>query len=683
MQTPQAPKRPKTLTTHQHTREDEFYGLRDDERKDEAILKYLREENAFLEENLKRTDPLRETLFQEIKGRIKEKDLSVPYFDDDFWYYVRYEESMEYPIYCRKKGSLEASEEILLDANEEAKKYKYYQVGQIDVTDDGQWLAFSEDVIGRRQYRIRFMRLGEKRELLPHVLDEANGDLTWAGDNATLFYTVYDPDTLRGCKIFKFNLLKNEQGRSLVYHETDESYYTGISRSKSKQFLTIHLSSTTTTETLLIPANSPESEPVPFCPRQREHEYSVFHYPGEFFILTNWEAKNFRLMRVPEAQHADRNQWEELIPARENVFLEGLTVLDKFLVFEEREDGLLKLRVQSRTDGSEYFIPFDDPAYSAHAGINLDFSAHTLRYSYTSLRQPYQVLEFDLISKKKKILKEQEVVGGHDAEAYESKRLWATGEDGTKIPISLVYKKGYAKDGTMPLYTYAYGSYGISSDPGFSSTRLSLLDRGFAFAIFHVRGGEELGRKWYEDGRQLKKWNTFRDFVACTRYLHRLGYGSPANTVAMGGSAGGLLMGVLANEAPQHYQAIVAHVPFVDVVTTMLDASIPLTTNEYDEWGNPENTEFYNYMLSYSPYDNVRRGEYPHMLVTSGLHDSQVQYWEPTKWVACLRESKTDENLLLLHTNMEAGHGGASGRFQRLKEVAMEYAFILKVLGKA
>jgi len=399
--------------------------------------------------------------------------------------------------------------------------------------------------------------------------------------------------------------------------------------------------------------------------------------------LTNWEAKNFRLMRVPEAQHADRDQWEELIPARENVFLEGLTVLDKFLVFEEREDGLLKLRVQSRTDGSEYFIPFDDPAYSAHAGINLDFSAHTLRYSYTSLRQPYQVLEFDLISKKKKILKEQEVVGGHDAESYESKRLWATGEDGTKIPISLVYKKGYAKDGSMPLYTYAYGSYGISSDPGFSSTRLSLLDRGFAFAIFHVRGGEELGRKWYEDGRQLKKWNTFRDFVACTRYLQRLGYGSSANTVAMGGSAGGLLMGVLANEAPQHYQAIVAHVPFVDVVTTMLDASIPLTTNEYDEWGNPENTEFYNYMLSYSPYDNVRRGEYPHMLVTSGLHDSQVQYWEPTKWVAHLRESKTDENLLLLHTNMEAGHGGASGRFQRLKEVAMEYVFILKVLGKA
>jgi len=683
MQTPQAPKRPKTLTTHQHTREDEFYGLRDDERKDEAILKYLREENTFLEENLKSTDPLREELFQEIKGRIKEKDLSVPYFDDGFWYYVRYEEGMEYPIYCRKKGSLEASEEILLDANEEAKKYKYYQVGQIDVTDDGQWLAFSEDVIGRRQYRIRFMRLGEKRELLPHVLDEANGDLTWAGDNATLFYTVYDPDTLRGCKIFKFNLLKNEQGRSLVYHETDESYYTGISRSKSKQFLTVHLSSTTTTETLLIPANSPESEPVPFCPRQREHEYSVFHYPGEFFILTNWEAKNFRLMRVPEAQHADRYQWEELIPARENVFLEGLTVLDKFLVFEEREDGLLKLRVQSRIDGSEYFIPFDDPAYSAHAGINLDFSAHTLRYSYTSLRQPYQVLEFDLISKKKKILKEQEVVGGHDAEAYESKRLWATGEDGTKVPISLVYKKGYAKDGSMPLYTYAYGSYGISSDPGFSSTRLSLLDRGFAFAIFHVRGGEELGRKWYEDGRQLKKWNTFRDFVACTRYLHRLGYGSPANTVAMGGSAGGLLMGVLANEAPQHYQAIVAHVPFVDVVTTMLDASIPLTTNEYDEWGNPENTEFYNYMLSYSPYDNVRKGEYPHMLVTSGLHDSQVQYWEPTKWVARLRERKTDENLLLLHTNMEAGHGGASGRFQRLKEVAMEYAFILKVLGKA
>ncbi len=679
LQAPKAKQHQHFLDNHGHKRLDEFYWLRDDERKNPEILNYLKEENEYTEEVLSATGSLREDLFNEIKGRIKEKDLSVPYFEDGYWYYVRFEEGQEYPVYCRKKETLDAPEEILLDVNLEAKSYEYYSIGQIDVSDDGKWIAFSEDIVGRRQYRIRFKSL-ENNEVIGHILDQANGDLCWAADNQHIFYTVYDKKTLRGFQIYRYCPF-NDEAHQLVYTEEDESFYTGVSRSKSKAFITINLSSTTTTEVQLIPADQVFQPPIPFIERQRGHEYAVYHYSGSFFIISNLDnAKNFKLLQVDEEKHQDSKAWKEVIPHREDTLLEGLTVFDQYLVLEERQEGLLKLRVMARDGSQDYHIPFSDSAYTAYSGINLDFAAETYRLSYSSLRQPYQILEFKFSDQSKKVLKEQEVIGGYEAEKYLSERIWALGEDGVKIPISIVYPKTYKKDGSQPLYTYAYGSYGLNVDPVFSSTRLSLLDRGFAFAIFHVRGGEDLGRKWYETGRQMQKWNTFRDYVACTKHLNRLGFGTPANTFATGGSAGGLLMGVLANEASHLYKGIVAQVPFVDVVTTMLDPSIPLTTNEYDEWGNPENETFYDYILSYSPYDNIREGEYTNLFISSGLHDSQVQYWEPTKWCAKLRAKKTDDNLLLLYTNMDAGHGGASGRFERFKEVAMEYAFILNLL---
>lgn len=676
---PKARMIPVELEKHGDVRIDKYFWLR--ERENPEVIDYLTRENYYNEQMTAHTVPLQEKLFEEMKGRIKEDDSSVPYKLNGYWYITRYEKGKDYPIYSRKKDTLDAPEEVLFDVNEMAKGYDYYRLGGLNVSPDNKMIAFAVDTVSRRKYTIQIKNL-ETGEILPLKIKTTTGGSTWANDNKTLFYARKDSETLRSDKIYKHRLGTDPKKDELVFFEEDETFHTYVYKSKSDKYLIIGSDSTLTSEYRFLDANNPDGEFEVVQPRIRGVEYSIYHYEDHFYILTNKDgAHNFKLMKTPVTATGEEN-WVDIVTHSEDVLLEDIDIFKEYLVVSERSDGLNKIRV-SRWDGTDaYFLPFDNETYTAYTSTNPDFDTEILRYSYNSLTTPTQVVDFNMRTREKDVKKEMEVLGGDfRKENYVSERIWATARDGVKIPMTLVHKKGLEKDGSNPVLQYAYGSYGSTIDPYFSTARLSLLDRGFIFVLAHIRGGEYLGRKWYEEGKLLKKMNTFTDFVDCSLHLIQEKYTSAEHLYASGGSAGGLLMGVVANIAPQLYNGIIASVPFVDVVTTMLDETIPLTTGEYDEWGNPNILEFYHYMKSYSPYDNVIAQDYPNMLVTTGLHDSQVQYWEPAKWVAKLRELKTDNNKLLFHTNMEAGHGGASGRFEALKEVAEEYAFLLDLEG--
>jgi len=673
---PKAKKVKKELTAHGHTRVDNYYWLND--REDLEVISYLDEENAYTETVLKHTEEFQESLFDEIVGRIKQTDESVPYKRNGYFYYTRYEEGKEYPIHCRKKESMEADEEIMLNVNEMAEGYNYYSVSGLNVSPDNKLLAFGVDTVSRRQYDIHYKNL-ETGEILENKIPNTTGGGAWANDNQTFFYTIKDA-SLRAFKILKHNIFKPSTADVLVFHEDNDTFSTFVYSSKSRDYIFIGSGSTLSTEFRYLDADDPNGSFKIFQPRERDLEYSIDHFANHFYIRTNLDAKNFRLMKTPLAKTGKKN-WEEVIPNRDDTFLNGFELFENFLVLEERKAGLINLRVIKWKDNLGHYLNFGEPTYLAYLAYNPDMKTDVLRYGYTSLTTPNSTYDYNMVSKEKTLLKQTEVLGGFDPENYQSERHFVEARDGAKVPISLVYRKGVKKDGSAPLFLYGYGSYGYSMDAYFNSSRLSLLDRGFIYVIAHVRGGQEMGRYWYEDGKLLKKKNTFYDFIDCAEYLVDNKYTSPDKMFAGGGSAGGLLVGAVYNMRSDLFKGIIANVPFVDVVTTMLDESIPLTTGEYDEWGNPNEKEYYEYMLSYSPYDQVEAKDYTNMLVLTGLHDSQVQYWEPAKWVAKLRELKTDDNLVLLETNMDAGHGGASGRFQRYKETALEYAFMFDLLG--
>ncbi len=678
---PVATIKPDTISTkHGSFRIDNYYWLR--ERENPEVISYLEAENTYTDTLMADTKALQDKLFQEIKGRIKEDDESVPYKDGSYFYYSRYEKGGEYPIYCRKKNSLQAPEEVMINANERGKGHDYYNLAGMEVSDNEELVAFGEDTVSRRNYTLRIKNL-KTGEIYPDAIPNTEGgSYAWATDNKTIFYVLRHPETLLGYQVWRHELGTDRTKDVKIYEEKDDQFYMGLYRMKSKKYIAIVCDHNgVATEYQLLDASKPQGNFTVFLPRTHGHEYSVEHYQNKFYIRTNWQAQNFRLMEVPEAKTADQQAWTEVIAHRPDVYLEGMEVFVNHLVVEERKEGLLHLRVMNQKTHQEHYLNFGEPAYTAYASTNPDFNTTILRYGYTSLTTPQSTYDYHMDTKETTLMKQQEVVGGYNKDQYVSERVYATARDGARIPISIVYKKGFEKNGTQPLFQYAYGSYGASMDPTFSVARLSLLDRGFVYALCHIRGGQEMGRQWYENGKMLHKKNTFTDFVDCTDFLVKEKYSSYDHIYANGGSAGGLLMGAVANLAPEKYKAIIADVPFVDVVTTMLDESIPLTTGEYEEWGNPNEKQYYDYMLSYSPYDNVGKKNYPHMLVTTGLHDSQVQYWEPAKWVAKLRTLKTDKNVLLLKTNMEAGHGGASGRFRAITEVVFKYAFVLKLQG--
>ncbi|WP_299554919.1 S9 family peptidase [Seonamhaeicola sp.] len=676
---PVAKKEPKKLSIHDDTRIDNYYWL--NQRENQEVIDYLNAENAYTKQVMNHTESFQNTLFEEMKSRIKQDDTTVPYKLNGYWYKTRYEKDKDYPVYVRTKETIEAEEEILFDCNKMAADHTYFKLGGIAISPDNKLAAFTTDTVSRRQYTIQIKNL-VTGEVLDDKIMNTTGSVTWANDNKTLFYAIKDDVTLRSHKIFKHILGTGAEEDVEVFHETDDTYNTFVYKSKSRKYIVIGSSSTLSTEYRVLSADDPDGEFQVFQERQKDLEYSIAHYNGYFYIMSNSDgATNFKLSKTDE-HHTGINNWVDVIPHREDVLLEDIEIFKDYLVVNERENGLNKLRIISWDGKEDYYVSFNSETYTTYIGNNPDFNSHTLRYVYNSLTTPSSVIDYDLKTKQSEVKKEQEVLGGKfDKNNYDSTRIWATARDGVKIPISLVYKKGISLDGTNPLLQYAYGSYGSTIDPSFSTIRLSLLDRGFIYAIAHIRGGEYLGRDWYENGKLLTKKNTFHDFIDCSKYLIEQKYTSEEHLYAYGGSAGGLLMGAIINMNPELYNGILAAVPFVDVVTTMLDDTIPLTTGEYDEWGNPNNQEYYNYMKSYSPYDNIEAKAYPNMMVTTGLHDSQVQYWEPAKWVAKLRDLKTDSNLLLLYTDMDSGHGGASGRFESLKEIAMEYAFLLDLEG--
>lgn len=670
---------PTKLEKHGDIRIDNYYWL--NERENPEVIDYLNKENEYYQQSTAHTKDFQKSLYEEMKGRIKEDDSSVPYLYNGYYYITRFETGKDYPIYARKKGSLDAPEEIMFDCNEMAKGHNYFNLNGINISEDNKWAAFGTDTVSRRQYTIQVKNL-VTGEILPLKIENTTGGSTWAGDNKTLFYTRKDPVTLRSEKIYKHILGIGSENDALVYHEKDDTFSTYVYKEKSKKYIVIGSNSTLTSEYRILDAKKPDGEFKIFQPRTRGLEYDISHYGDKFYIVTNKDkATNFKLMETPEGKTGMEN-WKDVLEHREDVLVEGIDIFKNYLVISERSNGLNKIRIRPWDGNDEYYLPFESETYTAYTTTNVDFDTDVLRYGYQSLATPSSVIDFNMKTQEKTVKKEQAVLGGKfDKNNYEEKRVWATAQDGTKVPISMVYRKGIKQDGTNPLLLYAYGSYGASMDAYFSSIRLSLLDRGFIYAIAHIRGGEDLGREWYENGKLLKKKNTFTDFIDCSKYVIEQKYTSPEHLYAEGGSAGGLLMGAVVNMAPQLYNGVIAQVPFVDVVTTMLDDSIPLTTGEYDEWGNPNEKEYYDYMKSYSPYDNVVAQEYPNMLITTGLHDSQVQYWEPAKWVAKLRVTKTNNKQLYLDTNMEAGHGGASGRFEALKEVAKEYSFLLDLEG--
>ena len=675
IQPPVAIKKDHKMEKHGDIRNDEYYWMND--REDQQVLDYLNVENDYYNKMTAHTKDFQKSLFDEMKARIKEDDSSVPYFYNGYFYITRFEKGKDYPIYSRKKGSLAAKEEILFDCNEMAKGHSYFNLGGVNVSDDNKWVAFGVDTVSRRQYIIQIKNL-ETGEILEDKITNTTGSSTWASDNKTLFYTRKDEKTLRSDKIYRHVKASDASTDVMVYEEKDETFNTYVYRTKSKKFLVIGSGSTLTSEYQILEASYPEGKFRFFQKRQRGLEYSISHYDDYFYVVTNKDkATNFKLMKTNENKTSLEN-WTEVIGHRDEVLLEGVEIFKDYLVVEERSNGLNQIQIRPMNGEASYYLPFESETYTCYTTTNVDFNTELLRFGYQSLTTPSSLIDFNMKTKEKTVLKEQEVLGGKfDKNNYVEERIWADAADGTKIPMSMVYKKGMKKDGSNPFLLYAYGSYGSTIDPYFSTTRLSLLDRGFVYAIAHIRGGEYLGRPWYEGGKLLKKKNTFTDFIDCSKHVIAQKYTSADHLYAEGGSAGGLLMGAIVNMNPELYNGVIATVPFVDVVTTMLDDSIPLTTGEYDEWGNPNEKTYYDYMKSYSPYDNVKAQAYPNMYVSTGLHDSQVQYWEPAKWVARLRATKTDKNLLFLDTNMEAGHGGASGRFEALKEVAKEFAFLM------
>ena len=680
IEAPKAKRIPVKLEKHDDIRVDDYYWL--NQRDNKEVLAYLKEENNFYNALTDHTKSFQKELFEEMKGRIKEDDSSLPYKLNGYWYITRYEIGKEYPIYSRKKDNLEAAEEIMFNCNELAEGHEYFELRGVTVSPDNKLAAFGTDTISRRQYHIQIKNL-ETGEIYADKIDNTTGSAAWANDNKTLFYTKKDPVTLRSDKIYKHVLGNPSEKDELIFHEQDSTFNTFVYKSKSKKYIIIGSYSTLTSEFQILNANNPNGDFKLFSEREKGLEYSVYHFENNFYILTNRDkATNFKLMKVDEKNTSSEN-WEEFISHRPTILLEDIEIFKDYYVLTERDNGLSKLKITKWDDSDSYYIPFDSETYVAYPYANPDFDTDNFRYVYNSMTSPYAIIDFNMDTKVKEIKKEQEVLGGKFNKAnYRSERIWAEARDGAKVPISLIYHKDTELDGSSPLLQYGYGSYGSTSDPYFSSVRLSLLDRGFIFAIAHVRGGEYLGRPWYEAGKLLNKKNTFTDFIDCSKFLIEKKYTSKEHLYAYGGSAGGLLMGAIVNMNPELYNGVIAAVPFVDVITTMLDDSIPLTTGEFDEWGDPNNKEHYDYMKSYSPYDNVLAKDYPNMLVTTGLHDSQVQYWEPAKWVAKLRVHKTDENKLFLYTNMDAGHGGASGRFEALKETAKEYSFLIDLEGK-
>ena len=682
---PVAAVRPHLVSSPHGQRSDPYYWLRDDERSDPDVLADLKAENAYHALHQAPLKPLEEAIYAEIIARLKQDDSTVPYLKNGYWYYIRFEPGQEHPIYARRQGSLDAPEHIMLDVNAMAVGHDYYQIGELDITPDGEWMAFCEDTVGRREYVLRFKNL-HTGEMLADAIPAVEPDLAWANDNRTVLYIEKDPETLLGLRVKKHVLGADPASDELVFEQTDKSLYTSVSKSKSDRFLFIHMEGTLSAEWRYADAHDPSLTFKVFLPRRDGHEYDVEHLNQEFIVRTNWQATNFRVMSVPLGREASQSQWRDLIAHRDDTYIEDFEVFSRYLATSVRSGGLRKIGIQpltedGRAEGQPHFIASAEPAYTTALSANPEIDSDILRYSYSSLATPATVYDYNMRTGEQILLKRDPVLGNFEPANYQTELLFAPARDGKSIPISLIYRKGFVKDGSAPLLQYAYGSYGLSMDPAFSSARFSLIDRGFVYAIAHIRGGQEMGRAWYDEGRQLNKKNSFTDFIDATHFLVARGYAQKQGVFAMGGSAGGLLMGAIANLSPEDYRGIVAQVPFVDVVTTMLDDSIPLTTNEYDEWGNPADRLSYDYMLSYSPYDNVRPQAYPAMLVTTGLWDSQVQYYEPAKWVAKLRSVKTDQNPLLLHVDMDAGHGGKSGRFQRYREIAMEYAFIVSTAG--
>ncbi|MDQ0066537.1 S9 family peptidase [Chryseobacterium lathyri] len=677
MKAPQAKKIEKILEIHGDRRIDNYFWL--NERENPEVIQYLEEENAYEEFMMKDTEAFQEELFEEMKARYKKDDESLPYFFNGYWYIVRYEEGKEYPIFCRKPKSLDNAEEIIVDVNVLAEGETYFEVGSIAVSPNNELVSFSSDNVSRRIYTINFKNL-VTGEIFPDQILNTTGKAVWANDNEHVFYIRKD-ESLRAFQVYRHKLGTDASEDVLIFHEEDDTFDVNVFKTKSMQYIFIASSSTISDEHRFIPSDNVFAEWKIIQPRIDDLEYSVEHFEDEFYIITNADdATNFKIVKT-KIDNCGMENWIDVIPHRPEVLLEGFEIFRDYLVLEEREEGLLQIKIIDEKNQESYYLPFSDPTYTTYIGINMEFDTEVLRYGYTSLTQPSSTYEYNMKEKTTQLLKQQEVLGGKFVpENYISERIWAESRDGeTRIPISLVYHKDTQKSANTPLLLYGYGSYGHTVDASFSNVRLSILDRGFIYAIAHIRGGEYLGREWYEDGKMLFKKNTFFDFIDAGKHLIKENYTSSNHMYAMGGSAGGLLVGAVVNYEPKLFNGIVAQVPFVDVVTTMLDETIPLTTGEYDEWGNPNDKQYYEYMKEYSPYDNVEAKDYPHMLITTGLHDSQVQYWEPAKWTAKLRELKTDDHLLLFKTDMSSGHGGASGRFESLKEDALEYAFLLKI----
>jgi oligopeptidase B len=674
---PRAEQRPFTVISPFGKREDPWYWLRDDKRTDKDMLAYLEAENAYMAAVMAPQRAAQEKLYNEIIGRLKQDDSSVPQRKNGYWYYARYETGKQYPIYARRQGSMEAAEEIIVDGNVSSTGHAFYQIANTEVSPDGRWVAIAEDTVGRRQYSIRIKDM-QSGQYLPTTITNVEASLAWGNDNATLFYIRKDPQTLLGNQVYRHQRGTATDADRLVYTQEDESFYMGLGKSKSDRFIYIVSQSTVSSEYRYADANDPQFSFKVALPRERDHEYQLEDLGDRFIIRSNWKARNFRIVEAPIATVQDRSSWRDVIAHRDDAFIDSFEAFDGFLAVSERSGGLQKLRIRSWDGARNFLMDAADAAYTMDIGNNTEQQSPLLRYVYTSPTTPSTTYDYDVRTGQRTLLKQEPVLGSFDSRKYVAEFRFVPARDGVQVPVTLLYRKGTRLDGTAPVYQYAYGSYGYSTDPVFCSTVLSLVDRGFVYAIAHIRGGQEMGRLWYEQGRLQNKLNSFNDFIDVTRHLVKEKIADPARVFAMGGSAGGLLMGGIVNMAPELYKGIVAHVPFVDVMTTMLDESIPLTTNEFDEWGNPaSNKATHDYMLSYSPYDQLKAQRYPAMLVTSGLWDSQVQYWEPTKWVARLRTVKTDDNPLLLRTNMEAGHGGKSGRFERYQEVAEEYAFVL------
>ena len=674
---PKAEKIHTSLSTHNDERIDEYYWLK--ERDNPKVIDYLNAENSYRDKYMKDYQSLEKKLFEEIKSRIKEDDSSVPYFENGYFYYTRYETGKQYPIYCRKKENLDANEEILIDANKMSKGHDYFRIGGIDVSPNNKIAAYGVDTVSRRLYTIYFKNL-ETGEVYKDKIPYTTGSVTWTNDNSAIFYDKKDIETLREERVMKHSFGTNIKNDEEIYFEEDETFSVYSYKTKSNKYIVIASQSTLSDEYLIINANDHNKKYKIFQKREKGLEHSITHFNDKWYIRTNKDnATNFKLM-VCDDKKTSKEYWKDFIPHREDVLLEDIDVFKNFFIVIERYNGLKRINIKPWNDSKNHYIDFETETYSLYSSYNPNINTNKLRYNFSSLTTPSSVIEYDMITREKKVLKENEVLGEFNKDNYTSKRVWANARDGKKVPISLVYRKDKYIEGSNPLLLYAYGSYGITNNPNFSSVRLSLLDRGFIYAIAHIRGSQYLGREWYDDGKMFNKKNTFTDFIDCGKFLIKAKFADKNKLFAMGGSAGGLLMGAVSNMAPELFKGIVAAVPFVDVITTMLDEDIPLTTSEYDEWGNPNNKDSYDYMLSYSPYDQVEKKDYPAIFITAGYHDSQVQYFEPAKWIARLRDRRTNKEPLLMYCNMEAGHGGASGRFEAYKETAMEYSFLLALL---